>query len=265
MTPPSDDELKETRAALAPTLDATAAILPWVAKPQELRYPPEKTERWQAASQTLHANWSDRYQNRLAGFRPAVFALCAVALELADVDLLRLTEALASAADALEEPRRQNDPRLIAAISAACECLMSEGGIEQDGFPALARHASARLEQVLTSPVSASVRTPTLDHLFVSEAGDCLDRMHEALEQLPADTYAVKLAAEELADLADPLELDTIALLARALAQRLCSTHGEHPDLDEPFLRAEVETRITELGVQIDEIADQATGSPTGR
>ena len=28
-----EDDLAESRAALAPTLDATAAILPWVAKP----------------------------------------------------------------------------------------------------------------------------------------------------------------------------------------------------------------------------------------
>ena len=32
-----EDDLAESRAALAPTLDATAAILPWVAKPRPLR------------------------------------------------------------------------------------------------------------------------------------------------------------------------------------------------------------------------------------
>lgn len=256
MTTPSDDELKETRAALAPTLEATAAILPWVSKPQELRYPPEKTERWQAASDALVAAWNNRHHNQLAAFRPAVFALCAAALELGDVDLLRFSEAFASAADSLEEPARVADARLAAAISAACECLQNEGGIEQDGFPALARYASDRLEQVLTLPPNQSVRTPTLDHLFANEAGDCLERMHEALEQLPADTYAVKVAAEELAELADPLELDNIALLARALAHRLTPTHGEHPDLDDPILRAEVDTRITELGVLIDAVEE---------
>jgi len=251
---PSDDELKETRAALAPTLEATAAILPWVSKPQEARYPAEKSERWHTASKALSNAWDERHRKQLTTFRPAVFELCAAALDLADVDLLRLSEAFASAADSLEDPQRRDDPRLAAAISAACECLLSEGGIEQDGFPALAQYAASRLEQALTSPLGNSVRTPTLDHLFVTEAGDCLERMHEALEQLPADTYAVKLAAEELADLADPLELDTIALLARALANRLTPSHGEHPDLDEPLLRAEVDTRIIELGVLIDAV-----------
>lgn len=254
MNTPSDDELKETRAALAPTLEATAAILPWVSKPQEQRYPPDKAERWHEASQALVAAWNSRHQDQLAAFRPAVFALCATALELGDVELLRLSEALASAADSLEDSARLSDARLAAAISAACECLSNEDGIEHDGFPALARYASTRLEQVLTLPPSLSVRTPTLDHLFVTEAGDCLERMHEALEQLPADTYAVKLAAEDLAELADPLELETIALLARALAHRLTPSHGEHPDLDDPILRAEVDTRITELGVLIDAI-----------
>lgn len=248
---PSDDELKETRAALAPTLEATAAILPWVSKPRAPRYPPEKTAHWDAAAQALDAAWHNRYQDGEA-FRPAVFALCAAALELADVDLLRLAEAFASAADSLEDDARHDDPRLIAAISAGCECLLREGGIESDGFPLLARQSAARIEQVLTLPLTASVRTPTLLHLFANEANDCIDRMHEALEQLPADTYAVKLAAEELAELADPLELESIALLARALAQRLTPTHGEHPDLDDPLLRAEVDTRMTELGVLID-------------
>lgn len=251
---PTDDELKETRAALAPTLEATAAILPWVSKPKELRYPPEKTARWEAASQAVDAAWSRRYQDGGSAFRPAVFELCAAALELADVDLLRLSEAFASASDSLEDDARHDDPRLIAAISAGCECLLREGGIESDGFPPLARQSATRIEQVLALPLTPSVRTPTLVNLFINEANDCIDRMLEALEQLPADTYAVKLAAEELAELADPLELEHIALLARALAQRLTPTHGEHPDLDDPLLRAEIDTRMTELGVLIDAV-----------
>lgn len=261
----SDDDLKETRAALAPTLEATAAILPWVNAPREPRFPPEKTSLWESACQKLLVAWQNRHVDQYENFRPAVMALMTSAIDLGDVDLLRLAEAFASAADAFELPARAADPRLAAAIAAACESICVPGSIEHDGFPHQARHAAGRIEQVLTLPVDQLIRTPTLDRLFVTEAGDCLDRMHEALEQLPADAYAIKLAAEDIADLADPLELETIALLARALANRLTPQNGSNPDLEDHYLLAEIETRITELGVLVDTIEDQLGDTPSGR
>src|SRR5690349_17794701 len=99
---PDEHELEETRSALAPTLEATAAILPLLAKPKELRFPPELAKRWQTVCGRLAVAWSERHGDGLADLRPAVFELCSVALELGDRDCLRLAEALASATDRLE-------------------------------------------------------------------------------------------------------------------------------------------------------------------
>lgn len=48
-----EKDLEETRAALAPTLEATAAILPWLAKPQPLRFDEKLNQRWIAACDSL--------------------------------------------------------------------------------------------------------------------------------------------------------------------------------------------------------------------
>lgn len=97
-----EDDLAESRAALAPTLDATAAILPWVAKPRPARFDPTLNERWIAAGASTKPR-SDRHSLRGGRSRPAIFKLYAVALDTADSDCLRLGEALASAADRLED------------------------------------------------------------------------------------------------------------------------------------------------------------------
>jgi len=98
-----EDDLAESRAALAPTLDATAAILPWVAKPRPARFDPKLNERWIAAGKRLYQAWSDRHGASAEAVRPAIFKLYAVALDTADSDCLRLGEALASAADRMED------------------------------------------------------------------------------------------------------------------------------------------------------------------
>ena len=98
-----EHELEETRAALAPTLEATAAILPWVARPKKPRFDAKLNARWIAAGRRLAAAWSERHGGGANDIRPAIFGLYAIAIETADTHCLRLGEALASAADRLEE------------------------------------------------------------------------------------------------------------------------------------------------------------------
>lgn len=238
-------DLDETRAALAPTLAATSAILPWVKTPRQPRFAPASAERWQAVCDRLAGAWSERHGDGLARLRPAVFELYAVALELGDLDCLRLTEALASATDRLEAG--DLDIRLAAALSAALECLGEADALEHEAFPERARHFAARLQRCADRPDSAPARSPVLDRLFVGEAAECLERMREALAVLPPDAYSLKLAASELGRQAETLELDAIAALASRLVGLLTLRAGEHVDLEAPTTRSAVEALIAEL------------------
>lgn len=249
-----DDELDATRAALAPTLQAAAAVLPLIAKAREPRFPPEKAARWQAACEHLALAWSERHGEGAARFRPAVFELCAITVELGDADCLHLSEALASATDQLEDPARREDARLLAAISATCECLHEENGLEHPAFSERARHLARRLEQSLAPPTGAATRTPTLDRIFVGEATERLDAMYEALELLPPDAYAIKTAAEDVVHLAEPLELYDIIDRARIVIARLTPRLGQHVDLDDEHTRREVLARIDVLAAAVTDI-----------
>ncbi len=99
---------------------------------------------------------------RAMSIRPAIFNLYAVALETADSDCLRLGEALASAADRLEDTAPS--PRLIAALSSAIECLREPAGLESDAFGERARHFAARLESTAAT-IDATERSAVLDQL----------------------------------------------------------------------------------------------------
>lgn len=210
---PGEDELEDSRAALAPTLEATAAILPWVAKPRPLRFDEKLNERWVAAASRLSIAWSERNNRAADDVRPAIFGIYSIALETADGDCLQLGEALASAADALEN----GDPptRLLAALAATIECLVEEGGLEHVLFGERARHFAQRLNDSMNPALVGSPRSPVIDHLFVGEAMERLDRMHDALAALPPDAYALKLENGELAQQAEHLELYGIVHLAR--------------------------------------------------
>ncbi len=255
-----EDELDSTRAALAPTLQATADILPLVAKARESRFPPEKVERWQTAATRLNTAWSGRYGEPGADLRPAVFALCAEALELGDADCLRLTEALAGATDLLEDPARQDDARLLAAITATCECLTEENGLEHPAFSERARHLAERLEQSQKPPAA---RNPTLDAIFVDEAMEQIALMHEALELLPPDAYAIRTAAEEIETLAEPLDLPDLIDRARLVAARLFSRNGQQSDLDDPAVHDELLRRIDFLADGIAALDTTPPAEPT--
>ena len=228
-----EKDLEETRAALAPTLEATAAILPWVAKPRPLRFAKELNQRWVAACRNLATAWSARHHAETDSVRPAVFALYGVALESTDTDCLRLGEALASAADGLEGIP---PARLIAALSASIECFDEASGLEHVLFTERARHFAERLEGCLSAGGQTVERSPVLDRLFASEARERLERLHDALAALPLDAYALQLEAGELAQQAEHLELYGILHLCRQLAQAI-PRQGSSDQLDSATLR----------------------------
>lgn len=237
-----EKDLEETRAALAPTLQKIASILPWLSKPKELRFDPELNERWIKASKQLAAVWSDRFNDGEEKLRPAIFALYSLALECKDPDSLRLGEALASAADHLEDTTPT--PRLIAALSATIESLVDNEGLEHPTFSERANHFSHRLDEVSANTGIAPGRSATLDRIFASEAAERLERMQDALALLPPDGYALKAEAVELAQEAQAAELFGIMHIARQIAE---ATNTRASELDNEDVRQLIENRLTQL------------------
>jgi hypothetical protein len=241
MTGIPDDDLEETRAALAPTLEATAAILPWVAKPKALRFDAKLNERWIAAGKRLAQSWSERHGAGADDVRPAIFNIYSIALETADGDCLRLGEALASAADRLEEA--QPGPRLIAALAGAIECLGDPGGLEHEAFAERARHFAGRLEATANAGENTD-RSTVLDHLFVNEAAESIELMHDALAALPPDAYALTTESIKLAQQAELLEIWGVMPLARRIAEAVARNAA---DLDSMNCRQELEGLLQAL------------------
>lgn len=225
-----EEDLEETRAALAPTLDATAAILPWVAKPATLRFPEKLNVRWIATCHDLSKRWSQRHQTGETALRPVIFTLYSLALESADPDCLTLGEALASCADHFEGQRP--NPRLVAALSATLECLDEPSGLEHEAFGERARHFATRINDCLRASTFADLRSPILDRMFINEALEQVDIMREALAALPIDAYALSTEASDLANHAEQLELWGIMHLARQLNEqiRIAAQRIDEPD-----------------------------------
>ena len=73
-----EDDLAGTRAAMAPTLNATASILPLLAKTRQARFDPQLNQRWLAAVRQLSSDWSVRHQTGEVAVRPGVFALISI-------------------------------------------------------------------------------------------------------------------------------------------------------------------------------------------
>lgn len=240
-----EHELEGTRLALAPTLEATAAILPWVAKPKKLRFDPKLNERWITAGKRLATAWSERHGAGAEDIRPAIFGLYAIAIETADANCLRLGEALASAADRLEESVLP--PRLIAAMSAAIECLSETEGLEHPAFPERASHFAGRLE-ASAATARPDERSAVLDQLFVDEASEQIQLMHDALAALPPDAYALTTETLKLAQQAELLEIWGIMHLARQLSE--CVSRNA-TDLDSSTVRTEIQNLLKELGTTI--------------
>jgi hypothetical protein len=240
-----EEDLAETRAALAPTLEATAAILPWVSKPRQLRFDAKLNERWIAAGKRLAEAWQDRHGKGIEEIRSAIFNLYAIAIESADSNCLRLGEALASAADSLEIA--SPSLRLVAAITGAVECLSEPDGLEHEAFADRALHFSTRLESTLSAPDNAE-RSAVLDRLFVGEADEQIEFMRDALAALPPDAYALTTEAMKLAQQAEQLELWGIMHLARQLTEYIGRNAAE---LDTTERREEIEAQISTLSAAI--------------
>lgn len=212
MADAGDDDLAASRA-LAPTLAATAAVLPWLARPAAPRFPAQLNQRWREAGRQLHAQWAARHAG--GDIRPALFALYAAAVDSGDTECLQLAEALAEAGDHLDAPP---SPRLSAALSATAEFLADPAGLEQNNFAERARHFAQRLRDAGRQPGS---RSPLLDQLFVDEALERVERMRDGLAVLPADAYALTNEASGLAEQAAELELWGVMHLARDFARRI--------------------------------------------
>jgi hypothetical protein len=236
-----EDDLEETRAALAPTIEATAAILPWVAKPKALRFDAKLNERWIEAGKRLAQTWSERHRTGSDDIRPAIFNVYSIAIETADSDCLRLGEALASAADRLEE--KTPGSRLIAALSGAIDCLNEPGGLEHEAFGERARHFAGRLEATANARENAD-RSKILDHLFVNEAREAIESMHDALAALPPDAYALTTESIKLAQQAELLEIWGVMHLARQIAETVARNAA---DLDSMDCRRELEELLRTL------------------
>lgn len=240
-----EHELEETRAALAPTLEATAAILPWVSKPKKARFDANLNVRWIAAGKRLAAAWSRRHDSAPDDVRPAIFNLYAVAIETADADCLSLGEALAGAADRLEETTAS--PRLIAAITACIECLDDAAGLEHPSFSERSGHFARRLEATATA-TNHNERSAVLDRLFISEASDQIQMMQDALAVLPPDAYALTTEGLKLAEQAELLELWGVMHMARRIC-KISSQEASH--LDDPATRADIHQMLADLSSAI--------------
>lgn len=235
-----EDDLAETRAALAPTLAATAAVLPWLAKQRPPRFAAALNQRWIAASRQLAQAWSARASSEGTALRQAVFALYAVALDSHDVDCLALGEALASAIDRLEGGTPPG--HLIAALSAASECFDQPDGLEHEAFALRARHFAQRLTAAVQQPANRQ-RSPLIDTLFASEVQEHLTLMREALDALPPDAVMLKSEATRIAERAELIELYGLMQLARELAGGI---NGD-TDLDDPPTRTKLEAGMRRL------------------
>ncbi len=236
-----ENDLADSRAALAPMLAAADAILPWVAAPRPPRFDPALNERWVAAGKKLLAAWSARHGATDGEIRPAIFALYGIALETADADSLRLGEALASAVDQLEDG--PPPARLIAALSACIECLGEPAGLEHPLFGERARHFAGRLEGIAANS-DRTTRSAAIDRIFVDDAREQIELMHDALTVLPPDAYALSSEAGKLAQQAELLEIGEVMRQARQIGDYV----GRHAsDLDAPAHRQALEVLLEGL------------------
>lgn len=242
----SESERDDARAALAPTLEATAAILPLLARPRNPRFPAKAAMHWDKAWAEVQAAWIDRHGAGFAALRPAVFALSAAALALQDLECLALSEAMATATDRLDEPAGLDNARLITAISAAVECFATADALEHEAFPQRAKHFASRLERVAKER-EVPARSPVLDRLFADEGRECLEKMRLACLALPPDPMALKRAAADLARVADALDIGDVTLAATRLVRSLPLRAGERVDLEAEEPRSMVLGLIAEL------------------
>lgn len=222
-----EDDLAATRAAMAPTLNATASILPLLASTREARFAPQLNQRWLATVANLNIDWGSRHQTGEVAVRPGVFALYQLALESGDTDCLHLAEALASVIDRIEDVGPT--PRMVAAFSACLETLGDPAGLEHEAFSARAQHFAERLTSVAGESVEAAARSAVIDRLFVGESEDKVGQMRDALAALPPDAYALKTLSAQIAQEAEQIGMYGIMHLARQLNRAIGD--GAHLEL----------------------------------
>lgn len=247
MTEFPEEAFEENNDAVASALEATASILPWLAKPQKRRFSPELNTRWVAACQHMDQVWKDRHGAVFGEIRPAIFKLYSLTLETDDIDCLRLGEALASAADCLDEGLVS--ARLIAALSACNECLIDEQGLEHPAFGERMQHFAARLEGCSATAKINSERSAVIDRLFVAETDERLTRMRDALDALPPDTTILLEETIELIQDAEHLALYGMVHTARQL-QKTLERASQHNSLESETIRAHVLVQLKILAQQ---------------
>lgn len=224
------------RGPLASTLEATAAILPLMARDKEARFKSEQRQAWDAACQTLARAWEQR-QSSWAPLRQGVFALLEGALPLQHPAPLKLAEALASATDTLEH--REPSPRLLAALTASVELLGEADFLEHEAL-------EARVAQLVTRLASGEQEgSPALEALFVQEAQEVLDHLHLALEAVPPDPDLLATEAGHLQELAEHAERPDVSRWAGLLAWRFQQLSPDQ--LDHGPERSEVQSCLTAL------------------
>ncbi len=244
-----EKDLEGTRAALAPTLEATAAILPWVAKPQPVRFPPELNKRWEAAWKELADCWHQRQTGGQDPVRAAIFAVLSIAIEANDVDCLGLAEALASTADRFDADGGLS-PRVIAALTATIETLQEPGGLEHVNFVTRAQHFSQRIHQSLAPSRKPGERSDVLDALFVEDTQERLERMYESLIVLPIDVYALQIDCQELIQQAEQIEMWGIYHLARQLESFVVQL-SDASEATQDAVRSEIEKNLDTLATAL--------------
>jgi hypothetical protein len=198
--PPVAD--KEATDPMAAVLAQTASILPFVAQAKLPRFSENATEIWQGATDALLKGWGVRYQAGWSEFRSAVFGLCGAALTMGEPAFLRLSEALASASDRVDDDF-EPPGHLVAAIAAVMECLGEKEFLEHKALyerldvfatrlekaadeemrAVLVRHQSEPNKPKTKPEIAAEVRLPQ-NGVFAATASPIYDYL-QGLKQEP--------------------------------------------------------------------------------
>jgi HPt (histidine-containing phosphotransfer) domain-containing protein len=211
----------EVAAEVEPLAEFASLLLP----SDEIDLDPEAVGRWEGAGAVVATAWAGRHQAGLAAFRSAVINLCGVAVDLDLPEALHFAEALATVADRADEPEIFDDPRLQAAVAAALEVLAEPGTVKRKVFTSQVDNLSGRLAAALEEaglPTEGRlIVSRTLYQMFVGEAHESLQHLHDELATLHPLVGEMAEAATALADNAATIDLAAVRDLALALASAL--------------------------------------------
>ncbi|MDR1887862.1 MAG: hypothetical protein LBQ81_00480 [Zoogloeaceae bacterium] len=206
----------QARDPLSAALAPTAAVLPLLATPREPRFTTAQRSLWDNAVEALGLAWTKcsgtTAHEGWAELRQGIFRLLEGALTLGHPAPLQLAEALAAATDDLESA--SPSPRLLTTLAASMELLQERGFLEHEALESLVRQLATRLERR-----DEGTRSRHLDILFAHEAREEIERLRLAMEALPPDCKTLQEAARRIQQLADPLDLAPLTLVAFRFAQ----------------------------------------------